>query len=104
MFVSDGGEKHETGMRKGDLVIADDPESESSVLSRFYGIVRDVSNKGSVSIELADGSVIKRQRNSIAVYIHPPSNWQDLFERQEVIFNNQRQSLSSFQPKSHPSS
>ena len=103
MFQGIGEGKHETGMRKGDLVIADDPESESSVLTRFYGIVLDVSKKGSVSIELADGSVIKRQRNSVAVYIQPPSNWQDLFKRQEVLFFSPKQSLISFNSKKRPS-
>ena len=66
-------------MRKGDLVIADHPESESSILTRFYGIVLEISQTGNVIIELSDGSVIKRKSNSIAVYVHPPSNWQELF-------------------------
>ena len=80
-------------MRKGDLVIADHPESESSILTRFYGIVVEISQTGSVVIELADGSMIERKRNSIAVYVHPPSNWRELFERQEVLFNRSRQPL-----------
>ncbi|MGI9535566.1 MAG: hypothetical protein ACR2PB_00745 [Desulfocapsaceae bacterium] len=80
-------------MRKGDLVIADHPESESSILTRFYGIVLEISQSGSVVIELADGSVIERRSNSIAVYVHPPSNWQELFNRQEVLFNRTRQPL-----------
>ena len=80
-------------MRKGDLVIADHPESESSILTRIYGIVVEISQTGSVVIELADGSMIERKRNSIAVYVHPPSNWRELFERQEVLFNRSRQPL-----------
>ena len=80
------GKKSQIGMRKGYLVIADHPESESSILTRFYGIVLDISQAGRVIIELADGSVIERQTNSIAVYVHPPSNWQELFKRQEVRF------------------
>ena len=80
-------------MRKGDLVIADHPESESSILTRFYGIVLEIGQTGRVIIELADGSVIERQTNSIAVYVHPPSNWQELFKRQEVLFNRARQQL-----------
>lgn len=80
-------------MRKGDLVIADDPQSESSVMTRIYGIVLEISHRGTVLIELADGSVIKRQRNSIAVYVHPPENWQELFERQETLFIHARQPL-----------
>jgi hypothetical protein len=35
---------------------------------------------------MADGSQIKRQFNSIAVYIKPPSNWQDLYEEQQIEF------------------
>lgn len=79
-----------TSMRKGDLVIADHPESESSVLTRSYGVVLGITEKGNVLIELADGTVIKRTRNSVAVYVHPPSNWQELFERQEVLFLHPR--------------
>lgn len=82
-------------MRKGDLVIADNPESGSSVLTRIYGIVLEISNGGRVTIELADGTVIKRQHNSIAVYVHPPSNWKELFERQEALFIHPRQPLLS---------
>ena len=80
-------------MHKGDLVIADHPESESSILTRFYGIVLEIGQTGRVIIELADGSVIERQTNSIAVYVHPPSNWQELFKRQEVLFNRARRPI-----------
>ena len=80
-------------MRKGDFVIADHPESESSVLTRSYGIILEITNRGSVIIELADGSVIKRQRNSVAIYVQSPTNWQELFERQEVLFVPPRLSL-----------
>ena len=77
-------------MQKGDLVIADHPESESTVLTRFYGIVLETTETGSVKIELADGSVIKRKCNSVAVYLRPPSNWQELFKRQEILFCHPR--------------
>lgn len=80
-------------MQKGDLVIVDDPGSESAALTRFCGIVFDATGRGKVSIELADGSVITRGRNSIAVYVQPPSNWQELFERQEVLFHRPMRSL-----------
>ena len=86
-------------MRIGDLVIADHPESESSILTRSYGIVLEISHTGRVTIELADGSVIERKRNSIAVYVHPPSNWKELFERQEVLFNRARQPLMGHNSK-----
>jgi len=85
-------------MQKGDLVIADNPERSSSILTRFYGIVREITATGNVKIELADGSVIKRQCNSVAVYIHPPSNWQELFERQEALFSHPRSPM--FTPSS----
>lgn len=85
--------ENETSMRKGDIVIADHPESRSIGLTRFYGIVLEITKTGSVVIELADGSVINRQVNSIAVYIHPPSNWQDLFKQQEIAFSHPRQAM-----------
>ena len=75
-------------MQEGDLVIADDPESGSGVLSRFYGIILEMTGRDSVLIQLSDGTVIKRQRNSVAVYVHPPSNWKDLFKQQEVLFQS----------------
>lgn len=80
-------------MQKGDLVIADHPESDSSILTRSYGIVLEITKTGRVTIELFDGSVIKRQFNSVAVYIHPPSNWKELYERQEVPYSHRRVSL-----------
>ena len=82
-------------MREGDLVIADDPEGGSGVLTRFYGIILEMTGGDSVLIKLSDGSVIRRQRNSVAVYVQPPSNWQDLFNRQEVLFENPKQALFS---------
>ncbi|MBT8345957.1 MAG: hypothetical protein KJO28_06600 [Desulfofustis sp.] len=80
-------------MREGDLVIADDPESGSGVLSRIYGIILEITGGDSVLIQLSDGSVIRRKRNSVAVYIQPPSNWQDLFKQQEVPFESPKQAL-----------
>ncbi len=35
---------------------------------------------------MADGSLIKRHFNSIAVYTQPPSNWQDLYKEQQIEF------------------
>lgn len=80
-------------MHKGDIVIADNPESRSSMLTRIYGTVLEITKTGSVIIELADGSVIKRGSNSVAVYIQSPSNWQELYEQQEVVFSRSRKSL-----------
>lgn len=81
-------------MRKGDLVIVDDPQSESTALTRFYGIILEITKNSSVLIKLADGSVIRRQSNSVAVYIQPPSNWQELYEQQEVLFIHPRKFFS----------
>jgi len=75
-------------MVKGDIVIVDNPESKSSKLTRFYGIVLEVTRKDSVLIELADGSVINRQGSSVAVFVQPPSNWQELYEQKEVAFSH----------------
>ncbi len=73
-------------MQKGDIVIADNPDSTSRNLTRSYGVVHEVRKAGIVIIEMADGSMIKRSFNSIAVYIQPPSNWQDLFQ-QQILFS-----------------
>jgi len=80
-------------MHKGDIVITDNPESRSSKLTRFYGIVLEITKTGKVIIELADGSVIKRGHNSVAVYIKTPSNMQELYEQQEIVLSHPRQSL-----------
>ncbi len=63
-------------MRKGDVVIADNPESSSSRLTRSFGTVLEITQAGSVLIELADGSVIKRQGNS------------DFFHHRQAMFAN----------------
>jgi hypothetical protein len=80
-------------MRKGDVVIADNPESSSSRLTRSFGTVLEITQGGSVLIELADGSVIKRQGNSVAVYIQRPANWQELYTQQEIDFFHHRQAM-----------
>ncbi len=78
-------------MQKGDIVIADNPGRRSGKFVRSYGIVKEIRKTGGIIIEMADGSLIKRQFNSIAVYIHPPSNWKELFKQQEVVFSQQKQ-------------
>jgi hypothetical protein len=82
-------------MREGDLVIADDPESGSGVLCRFYGIILKLTGRDSVLIQLSDGSEIKRQISSVAVYVHPPSNWKDLFKQREIPFQSPKQAMFS---------
>ena len=91
-------------MHKGDMIIADHPESASSILTRIDGIVLEVTKTGSVIIELADGSVIRRRSNSDAVYVQPPSNWQELFEQQEVLFSRSRQTKFGRRPDNKQSS
>jgi len=80
-------------MQKGDIVIAEHPESKPSRLLRLYGRVHKVTKNGTVSIEMADGSVIKRQINSVAVYTQPPSNWEELYQQQIIHFRPKQQRL-----------
>lgn len=77
-------------MRKGDIVIADYPKRRSCKVSRFYGVVVDLVEDGNVIIELSDGSVIKRQSNSIAVYVQPPENWQHLFTQRNIVLSQKK--------------
>ena len=77
-------------MQKGDIVIAEHPDSKSNKLIRSYGIVHEVTKTGSIIIAMADGSMIKRQFNSVAVYTKIPSNWQELYQ-QQVVFSQPRQ-------------
>lgn len=72
-------------MYKGDSVIANHPDSMSNKLIRLYGIVQKITKAG-VVIKMADGSLILRPFNSVAVYIQPPANWQDLYEEQQIEF------------------
>lgn len=90
-------------MQEGDLVIADDPESGSRALSRFYGIILEMTGRDGVLIQLSDGSVIKRRVNSVAVFVHPPSNWKDLFKQQEVPFQSPKQAMFSSTVKNRSS-
>jgi hypothetical protein len=71
-------------MHKGDIVIAENPDSKSSRLIRSYGIVHEVTKAGIVIIEMADGSMIRRHFCAVAVYTQPPPNWEDLFKQQIV--------------------
>jgi hypothetical protein len=73
-------------MQKGDMVMADHPDSRSRELIRSYGVVQEITKTGSVIIAMADGSLINRNFNSIAVYIQPPSNWLELYQQQKVRF------------------
>jgi len=72
-------------MRKGDIVIVENPDSKSRRLVRSYGIVHEVKKTDVVIIEMADGSMLKRQPNSVAVYIQPPPNWEELYQQQIVV-------------------
>lgn len=77
-------------MQEGDVVIADNPARRSRKFVRSYGIVKEIRKSGGVIIEMADGSLIKRQLSSIAVYIQPPSNWQELLKQQEIEFSQKK--------------
>lgn len=79
-------------MQKGDMVMADHPDSRSRNFIRSYGIVQEITKADGVIIKMADGSLIKQQFNSIAVYIQPPSNWQELF-KQQIVFYPPKQSM-----------
>ena len=81
-------------MFKGDYVTAVHPDSRPNKLIRSYGIVQEITETG-VIIKMADGSQIKRQFNSIAVYIKPPSNWQDLYEEQQIEFLKSKHPMMS---------
>ncbi|MGD9578968.1 MAG: hypothetical protein AB7Y74_12005 [Syntrophorhabdus sp.] len=90
-------------MQKGDMVMADHPDSRCRNFIRSYGVVQEITKAGGVIIQMADGSLVNRNFNSIAVYIQPPSNWQELFE-QQIVFSSQKTSMmtcSSFTKKWH---
>jgi len=78
-------------MHIGDNVITDHPDSRSNRIIRSYGIVEDVTKAGSVTIKMADGSIIIRPLSSIAVYIKPPLDWQELYQQQDVLSQPKRQ-------------
>lgn len=72
-------------MQKGDMVMTDHPDSRSKKSIRSFGIVQEIPKLGDVIIEMADGSLIKRKFQSIAVYIQPPANWRELLAQQQVV-------------------
>jgi len=80
-------------MEKGDIVMADHPDTRSRKFVRSFGIVQEITKIGDVIIEMADGSLIKRKFQSIAVYIQPPSNWQELLTQQQVVFSQPRNKM-----------
>jgi hypothetical protein len=81
-------------MQKGDIVMADHPDSRSRQFVRSYGVVQEITKGGGVIIQMADGSLINQQFNSIAVYIQPPANWQELFEQQTVFSPQKKQMMA----------
>lgn len=90
-------------MQKGDYVIANHPDSMSKKLIRSYGIVQKISTAG-VVIKMADGSLILRPFNTVAVYTQPPANWQDLYEEQQVEFFQSKHPMirkGSYSKKQH---
>lgn len=86
-------------MQKGDIVIAEHPDSMSNRLIRSYGIIHEVTKAGTIIIAMADGSMIKRQVNSVAVYTKIPSNWQELYQ-QQVVFSQPKKRWTPRDPPS----
>jgi hypothetical protein len=82
-------------MQKGDMVMANHPDSKSRKLKRSYGIVQEINKRGDVIIEMADGSLIKRKYQSIAVYIQPPSNWRELLTQQQIVSSQPMKQMMS---------
>jgi len=88
-----GFREKEKNMEKGDIVMTDHPDSRSRNLVRSFGIVQEITKVGDVIIELADGSLIKRKFQSIAVYIQPPSNWRELLTQQQIVFSQPKNQM-----------
>jgi len=89
LFFQEG----EKTMKKGDSVMADHPDSRGRESVRFYGVVKEITKAGGVIIKTADGSLIDRHVNAIAVYIQPPPNWQELYE-QQVVSSSRKQTMA----------
>jgi hypothetical protein len=85
-------------MQKGDIVMADHPDSRSKKYVRLYGIIQEITKAGGVIIEMADGSLIKRPFNTIAVYIQPPSNWRELLDQQQIVFSRPNRQMMARTP------
>lgn len=77
--------------------MANHPDSRSRVIIRSYGIVQEITKAGDVIIGMADGSLIKQPFNTIAVFIQPPSNWQELLE-QQVVFIQPKNQMTARSP------
>ena len=82
-------------MQIGDPVLTDHPERRSRQFIRSFGIVRRIARNKDIIVELADGSVMRRSPNSVAVFVHPPANWKELFARQHIVFSQPRQQIMS---------
>jgi len=63
-------------------------KGKSSVPTRFYGVVLDVTETGRVLIELADDAVIRGQCNSAAVYVHPPQTGRNRLNNMNTYHHN----------------
>lgn len=46
---------------------------------------------------------MKRQKNSVAVHVMPPDNWNKLLEKQEALFVLPSHKFSNCQKNTHPS-
>jgi len=83
--------QNEKNIHKGDVVITDHSDSRSNRLIRCYGIVQKITDNGRVIIEMADGSMIKREYEAIAVFVKPPANWKELYRQQQIEFPQPKQ-------------
>lgn len=80
-------------MQKGDNVMVNHPDSSSREFVRSYGIIHEITKADGVIIEMADGSLIKRHFSSVAVYVHLPANWDELFKQQQIVFSEPKQRI-----------
>ena len=80
-------------MQKGDMIMADHPDSRPRTSIRSFGIVQEITKAGDVIIKMANGSLIKRKFQSIAVYIQPPSNWRELLTQQQIVFSQSKNQM-----------
>ena len=80
-------------MQIGDPVLTDHPERRSRQFIRSFGIVRRIARNKDIIVELADGSVMRRSPNSVAVFVQPPANWRELFDRKHVVFSHPGQQI-----------
>lgn len=58
---------------------------------RLYGIALGLTRCGRVRVLLADGRVVYRNPENVAAYPVWPANWQELYQKGEVVFRRKLQ-------------